>query len=188
MSDFSDEILTIKGWLPLRWTPAGEQALRSGEQAMAANENLLKALAIIEERKIGLGEEHDGKVSEALLRMEAKINLLMTYTSQILTHYQPLPEKVQTVLHADRVVWVAADGPPVAAHVSVELYLNLQIPSPLIFFGHVTERTRIAEGERSEMVFDPLSPEVQEWLEKIIFRHHRREIRRQRDKSSPAAE
>lgn len=180
MDTQSDEVLTIKGWLPLSWTLAERGDLRTREQTMAANESLLRVLSTLDESRRTYGEDLDHQAVDALGRMEAKLNLMLAYVSQLLTHYRPLPGSVHAVLHGDRLGWTATDGPGLGAYVQIELYLNPQIPSPLVFFGFVAEHQRTAEGVHLEVRFDSLGEAVQSELDRLIFRHHRREIRRQR--------
>lgn len=187
MDTQSNEVLTIKGWLPLSWTIAQRGDLRDREQVMAANESLLRVLSTLEESRRTYGEDLDHQSVDALGRMEAKLNLMLAYVSQLLTHYRPLPGSVHAVLHGDRLGWTAPDGPALGAYVRIELYLNPQTASPLVFFGCVTEHQRTAEGVHLEVHFDSLGEAVQSELDRLIFRHHRREIRRQRGQPEEGA-
>jgi hypothetical protein len=107
-------------------------------------------------------------------RLEFKLDLVLAMVGQMLARQLELPPPVPVRLSAERLEWLAADGPVPGEEIEVELYLLPEYPRPLYLRG-VVESSEEKTGW-IRLRFAGLSEPVRDWLERTIFRYHRRQI------------
>ncbi|XTI73425.1 PilZ domain-containing protein [Acidithiobacillus sp. AC3] len=144
---------------------------------MGDNRVLLRALLVWDE-ETGNTDEDDRSV---LTQLQIKTDLLLTLLSAGIRAQEPLPAAYPCELRSDSLQitpdddWRPADSPTL-----VEVFLHPRLAMPL----------RLPSAGFEQMVTDSvpprwrflfrLSPGVQEMLDRLIFRHHRREVARLR--------
>jgi len=157
------------------------------------NENILKTSISLHEA-IDL-DEHD-EVAVELKKLDQKMDLLLDMIGELLTQKNDSPEKVSIRLTAHSLACeskklVKLVDKQTTKKVKICLYINPSIPSALNLFGEVKLCENIdtidnsfdVEAIVSNMIvvnFFGLSQAVKDQLEKIIFRHHRKIIARER--------
>lgn len=170
--DSSNEGLLYEGSLPVSFQPI-ECFPGEGQLALVneKNENFLKtSLTRHESMEV---DEHD-EISLELRRQDLKINLLLDMVGELLVQTNKLPAEVMLRLTATGLEY---DGDS-AAHkagdkLEIALYISPSTPRALKLYGEVL--TSDADSIIS-IGFIGVSQAVQDWLEKFIFRHHRRII------------
>ena len=175
---FLGDGLTFEDRLPLAWVegplPQGAELARLN----ADNHQLLGAEASLEETRGGetLVKEESPALVHELQRLEFKLNVLMRLMADLVARSSPLPPVQTTRLGAHGLEWSHATEPRVGTTGLVYIYINPALPQPLKLACKVRgERTE--KGVRVvELEFRDLSEAVQDLLEKLIFRHHRRLI------------
>lgn len=155
--------------LPLAWHEYPAFPPQTVREWMRANLALLTALASLESvHRDGDGE---ARSDPTLARVEAKIDLALVLLGEWLRRQQPLPPETRVGLSGGEIEWA---GPPLAAGARgrVDLYLSSGLPWPLRLPVEVsgTEDGRV----RARLLH--LSPDVQDWLDRTLFRYHRRSL------------
>ncbi len=171
--------LIYEDTLPLTWrrlesAPGETQLARLND----SNEAFLRALSALEEHHPGHAELEDRFpiIRQELERLDLKLNLLMELVGHVLSRQMMLPEPLPVRVGAGGIQWRSGVLPERGARVYVELYLRPRYPRPLELVGEVTE----CSDNQVKLAFVGMSEAVQDWLEKLIFRHHRRRIARRR--------
>ena len=168
--------LVFEDALPLCWEvvddlPDAAHLARLNE----ADEALLRVISALEEYRPEPGEEH-AEVAQELARLDFKLSLVLDLVGQLLSRQLTLPESLPVRLGARGLEWPAADPPRPGAHLIVSLYLHPGYPRPLELPGVVAGVDPLPVGGRVRLAFRGLGEPVEDWLEKFIFRHHRRSI------------
>jgi hypothetical protein len=159
--------------LMLGWRYVAEVPAEGPANAAVANERFLRALAAVGEHVAELREDH-GELVPELLRLELKLDLLLDLVGEALRGQIKLPRAVPARLCAEGVEWFGGEMPALGRVVSLDIYLRMETPRPLQFFGQV-EASRPAGGVRV-LFAGGANREVAGGLEKFIFRQHRRSI------------
>lgn len=179
MSDNANEPLgqglLYEAPLPMRCTPAADWDADRLAYAAEQNERVLQALRVLDEYALSEAGEEGGAVAQELARLDAKLNLMLDLVNQLLTRHLDLPPPRAVALGSQGLSWHTDAPPAVGDAVVVELYLNVRYPVPLVLQARVAS---VGAGRPApvEVSFEYLKDNVQEWLERIIFRHHRRQI------------
>lgn len=164
--------LAYEDRLRLRWAPRapadGSETARHHE----ANEEFLRAMAVLETHPEF--DEERSSVAQALARLDLKIGLLAELVGRMLARQLALPEPVPVRLTTRSIEWRGTELPAPGTEVEVELYLRPEYPFPLVLPGRAVETGATPGAVR--VALEALSEPVQEWLERTIFRHHRRAI------------
>ncbi len=182
MDDFDENPVVLRGNLPLRpapW-PEDESVMTA---VMADNWTLLRALLLMDD-KAGGGEE-EGK--EAMGGLETKVDLLLLLVSAGLKGLEPAPPVYPCVLGGQYIRWCCNDPAPfpaVGERCCLALFLRPRIAMPLILPGAMQAGTPGQGGIWCQLHFH-LDGHVQESLDRLIFRHHRREVARSRQRTDP---
>lgn len=166
--------------LPLGWkrvahlpTPPRLAALQE------SNAELLRVIAALEEHAPELSDE-DAAVAHELRRLDFKLDVLLGLIAQLYLRNSDLPPSSAVRLTGQAIEWQAGEPPARGSDVQIEIYLNERYPRPLILFARVDD---VSEGKAKATFHDP-GGAVQDGLDKIIFRHHRRHVANAR-KSPP---
>lgn len=178
-----DTGLTHRQQMALSWEPP-QRAEESRLRILAeANARLLQILPVFEEQRTEQVEE-EAERSQDMLRLETKLDLLLELVSDLIREQQQWPMLAPVTLRADGMAWVQAGRVPAPEQrIWVDLYIDQRLPRALRLAARVIAVNE--EGERHRIVvgFEQLGENVSELLEKLIFRHHRREVARMRSKS-----
>ncbi|HJW82357.1 MAG TPA: PilZ domain-containing protein [Acidiferrobacterales bacterium] len=161
--------LVLEDRLPLRWHVSATPDDSPHQQL--SNEETLRVILSLDEHHVEASDENP-EFAHEVQRLETKINLILELVSQVLARQLQLPEALAVRLSAHEIEWEAATAPVIGSAVLVEAYVCPRYPRPLILPATVQGFA----GGRVRAVFDDLGESVQELLEKLIFRHHRRQI------------
>ena len=163
--------------LPVAWTPGGAPTGPALDRLNAELARSLSALAVIEEAGVDPAEESE-PVTHEVLRLESKVDLLLSLVGRLMLDRIELPDAADLTLRAGGVEWLSPP-PDLAAGDEglVTIYVNPDIPLPLRLPGRVLR----ADGGHAAVVFEGLIAEVGDHLSKYVFRHHRRQIARARE-------
>jgi len=160
--------------LPLGWE-AGPVPELLRQQWTYANIALLRALATVEampaEREID-----PGPTTKALDRLEAKVDLTLSLLGRLLSQGTAVPPAVPLRLSATAIEWDSATGPKVGDEVAITLFLSQKLPQPLQLAATVASVEPGPGGVHIRAELLPPGVEMQDWLERTIFRYHRRAI------------
>jgi hypothetical protein len=161
--------LALEESLPLRWRVAETPV--AAPAASLANEETLRVILSFDEHHVEASDENPEFVQD-LQRLESKINLILELVSQVLARQLQLPEALPVRLSAHEIEWQTVSAPATGSSVLVEIYVCPRYPRPLFLPATVQGFA----GGRVRAVFDDLGESVQDLVEKLIFRHHRRQI------------
>lgn len=161
--------------LPLTWekvegTPSDSQLARLNE----VDEQLLRLLSSIESRH----ESDDLSVSSDIVRLELKLDMILELIGQLRQEQMDLPHEVAVTLFHNGMGWhtPTQTGLSLKDRVTVSLYLDPALPRPLQLPGVIVQCESNEDGEYCFLVFDGLGETVQDAIQRLIFRHHRRAI------------
>ncbi len=163
--------ITLRGRFPLAW-----QSLTAplADSVQSANEALLHSLNLLEETTV------EGTVSAderpELIQIETRLNLLIDMVGELLGRLGNRPPECSVELASTSVVWQGDSLPPVGETVELTLWPHSHLPRPLRLSGQVVS----ADQGRCRVELDDPGEWVRDGLERLIFRHHRREVARQR--------
>lgn len=150
-----------------------------------ANEELLQHLLLLDEAPQDTEEKEEGGGQEHIIRLEAKIDLLLGLVTEMMAGNGNLPERHDVTLGAHGII---VQGGPVEVKalkvgmpLRVRLYLAPQFPRPLELFGNVAA----TQGEDFTVTYNPLEEGLQSLLDKYVFRQHRRAIAMARRRETP---
>ena len=177
MFDGSDTVvlydeLAYEDVLPVGWS-AQAAAISSTVAAGCSERNvrLLQALAAIEDHGTV-----DKPIESApdLARMDFKINLLLDLVGQLVVANRPRPAPTPIRFNAQGAVWhLPAPLPPAGVPGVLEIHLRDFLAEPLRLAGTLTNVT--PEGEVTAR-FSPVGEPLADLLDRLIFRHHRRQV------------
>lgn len=109
-------------------------------------------------------------------RLEAKLDLALSLMMQLARQQNEPPAPHPVILRASSVEWVGARVPEPAQLILLSLHLSPRLPQALHIPAAVAAVERMENGARVSANFTHLSQEVEEWLERTLFRFHRRSI------------
>ena len=157
---------------------------------MLDNMALLKALLVMDDHLL---VEDDNR--EAISSLETQIDLLLLLVGKGIQGLEPLPPCYSCSLGAEDLYWEAASSaefPHENGPVCVALFLRPRIAMPLFLPGilhmSVIQPEACPETRFRYHLHFALDARVQESLDRLIFRHHRRSIARQKDHHHFSAE
>lgn len=169
--------VSFQAELPLGWavqaTPPAAPQLSGW---MHTNTVLLRALAMLEiqppERDPELANEQDHRFE----RLEAKLDLALDLLSGLIAQHTPQPETRSISLSANAIAWVGSDAPSPGQTLLISLFISPRLPQPLRLPARVRASTAAAGGMRTVAEFTHLDESTRDWLERTVFRNHRRFI------------
>lgn len=151
-----------------------------------SNENLLKVTGSFSDH-VADREEFSELIPE-FARLDQKMNLILEFLGVLLTQHMDVPGERLVNMSPKGISIPLEDGeqsPAPAAMVYVCMYIQPEIPKPLKIYGEVVDTIVQSEnnGDPPQMTirFSGVSQVVEEWLEKFIFRHHRRSVAQARN-------
>lgn len=134
------------------------------------NENFLKISLIIDEA--AEIDEHD-EIRVELRRQDLKINLLMDMVGELLSQRKGVPKFVPVKFTPSGIELQTLGEYKTGDKLEVEIYITPAMPRALKFYGDAVLNE---DGNTIFIRFSGISLQVQDWLEKVIFRYHRRAI------------
>jgi hypothetical protein len=161
--------LVLEDRLPLLWRLSAAPGAALHHQL--SNEETLRVILSLDEYHVEASDENP-EFAHEVQRLETKINLILELVSQVLARQLQLPEALPVRLSAHEIEWETATAPAIGSTVLIEAYACPRYPRPLFLPATVKD----SAGGRVRAVFEDLGEHVQELIEKLIFRHHRRQI------------
>jgi hypothetical protein len=186
MPSFLGDGLIFEESLPVAWTAGPLVKDMDLARLNADNHQLLGAESSLEEVRVpeALKDESTALLHE-MQRLEFKLNVLLRLTAEIARQQNALPPARLVRFSARGLEWIGADAPAVAATGLIDLYINSALPQPLRLPGRVIGEHFHKDLRAAEIQFSGLSEPVVEFIEKLIFRRHRRLIAGARSTPSP---
>lgn len=162
--------------LPLSWTALSRLQPAQTEQWQHDTAALLRALAVIEAPVVETDRDISSATGKSMERLEAKLDLALSLMMQLARQHTELPAPHPVILRANSVEWLATSHPEPAQLILLSLHLSPRLPQALHIPATVAAVEQLENGARVRANFTHLSQEVEEWLERTLFRFHRRSI------------
>ena len=185
----TEHAVALQGHLPLA---LGEWPGDAGacSALMADNLALLRALLVMDDHPASNDEEgHEG-----LSNLETKVDLLLLLVSAGIKGPGPTPPSYACILGSADLYWDCSDPtifPAAHSKTCIALFLRPRIAMPLLLPGTMQPISAPAgtsdAHSRCHLHFH-LDSRVQESLDRLIFRHHRRAVARVKDQHHPTNE
>lgn len=166
--------------LPLSWTALSRLQPVQTEQWQHDAVTLLRALAVIEAPVAETDRDISSTAGKSMERLEAKLDLALSLMMQLARQQAELPAPHPVILRANSVEWIGANAPEPAQLILVSLHLSPKLPQALLIPATVTAVELLENGARVSAKLTHLSQEAEEWLERTLFRFHRRSIQQNR--------
>ena len=115
-------------------------------------------------------------ISQEVLRLDLKVNLLLDLVSQLIYKQLDIPATCMVTMSSSAIEWQSVDVPQPGQMVFVQAYIQHGTPKPLCFYGEAVSDQAEFESNIARVRYVGLAGSVQSWLDKLIFRHHRRAI------------
>ncbi len=169
--------LALHDFLPLAWEPSPLSDPAELEHYNQETARALQALALFEEAPKEISTDAVPKGQE-LLHLEAKVDVLLSLVTRLVSHQQGLPKRHNTVLRADSLEWTGpcAEQARTGDTGVIVIYPNPMLPMPFRLAGRVVSTVERAGIKWRLTRFENLSPLVNVGLEKLVFRRHRRQV------------
>ena len=140
-----------------------------------SNEAFLRAVTAIGEFARDVSDD-EPDISQEMARLDAKLNLLLDLVSQLIYAQLEIPQITRVTLSSSDIEWRGDHVPQPGATVFLQVYIQRGTPKPLCFYGTVTSTAQECAAGRARVRYLGLCGSAQAWLDKLIFRHHRREV------------
>lgn len=165
--------LTYQAQLPLSW-----RSIDDIDSYMAKpNDRFMNILPVLDEPESHLQESK--LPSAEIARLETKLDLILEMLGEIFQQRKPLPAQVPFQLSARGITWLEASPPDRESYIELQIYLSPQLFVPLNLLAQVTMVEDKGSTHRVQAKFVGIDESIQEWLEKYIFRQHRRAVAQQ---------
>ena len=162
--------------LPLSWTALSRLQPMQTEQWQHDAVALLRALAVIEAPIAEADRDISSAAGKAMERLEAKVDMALNLIMQLTRQQRELPEPHPVILRAGTLEWTGASAPETGQLILLSLHLSPKLPQPLLLPATVAGVARQENGANIRAKFIALNQEMEEWLERTLFRFHRRSI------------
>ena len=163
--------------IPIGWQDVGKEISSAHILRMhQANERVLRCFSVIEEYRAETADEDHAHVVHDLSRFEFKLNLLLDMVARLLVEHVSLPTPAPVKMSGSAIRWRAPTAPAIGEMISLDIYLNQGYPIPITLYAEVRGVTAVDEGFQIDAQYREMSESVRSWLEKMIFRYHRRQI------------
>lgn len=167
----------LDGVMPLDWIEDLDSASARAD-VMADNSTLLRALLMLDEP--AAAHESDQGRPDPIHNLERRIDLLLLMASTALRGMGTLPAERPCALASRKLRWASEQSIGVGRRLWARLYLRHRVALPLMLPGRISEEQFDRGQFWHTLEIDPLEPSVQNDLDRLIFRHHRRQVARQR--------
>lgn len=165
--------VTLDDVLPVTWrAQSGSDDPEYLVSLQVSNQAVLQTILSLDEHHPEL-EEEPAEVAAELQRLEFKLNLVLDLLGQVLSKQLDLPPRVPVRLGSGHIEWKCSAVPAPGTKVLVEVYLAPHYPRALVLPGiaYATMRPDFAQATLHD-----LGKPVQDALERLIFRNHRRRV------------
>lgn len=169
--------LSIEDIGPLSWENADFTHSASLEHANEDTSRALQAIAVYEETPRSPTEDLVHTRSESA-RLEAKLDLILSLLSNIVSESVGMPEPRAVILRNASLEWQYDPGAEIGRGDTgiASVWINTHLPLPLRLPCRV-DAVMERNGHRwAQARFEFLAPSVSDSLGQIIFRHHRRQV------------
>jgi hypothetical protein len=112
--------------------------------------------------------------------LESRVDLCLALLGQLLARSSHRPDRCAVSLSGEHLVWVAAQPLTPGTGGCASLWLSTSMPQPLRLRATIMTCEPAVDGWRITANIRPDNEELQDWLDKTIFRRHRREISERR--------
>lgn len=176
-SDAEFEGLALHDFLPLSWEPSALVDPAELEHYNMETARALQAVALFEEAPKELTNDANPE-NQQMLHLEAKVDVLLSLVTRLVSHQDGMPKRHGTVLRADSLEWTGPTVDQVKTGDTgvIVLYPNPLLPLPFRLAGRIVGSVERSNTRWRLTRFDHLSPLVSVGLEKLIFRRHRRQV------------
>lgn len=160
-------------YLPLAWQDSTAPSPQQIADWMRDNVIALQAIDALESHT---NQAHDrdadrpSGVDHSSARLEAKMDLLLQWVGKLLLAQQPLPPATEFILGPEVVAWKCPVALKPGSQGVLSLYLAPKVPTPLMLPVEII--TCIDGQARAKLLH--LTADVQDWLDRTLFRYHRR--------------
>ncbi|HEY8519057.1 MAG TPA: PilZ domain-containing protein [Gammaproteobacteria bacterium] len=169
---FCDDEMPV-GWSVVRALPDDHELARMN----ARNEVVLRTLALVEEHDETRTE--DAERAE-MHRVEAKINLVLELLAELVAAQQGALPARRVRFNSRGICWEADEQLAPDTLLAVVCYAATAWPVPLKLHVRVASSEPGDAGFRTCARIEGLSAGAANWLEKLVFRRHRRAIAQSR--------
>jgi hypothetical protein len=166
---FTDNISIT--WKPIAYQPDDSHLALVNE----SNESFLRAVSAISEVAKDVSEDSP-VLSQELSRVDLKLNLLLDLVSQLIYQQSDIPAVTQVTVSSSEIKWRGEGLPEPGATVFIQVYIQRGTPKPLCFYGKVVSTPEDTASGCARVRYIGLCGSAKTWLDKLIFRHHRREV------------
>lgn len=164
------------GEFPLRWVRVSPSQLEQERDLVHdSNETTLRNYYLLDERTQEPNDDRDESAPE-LVRIEQRLNLVIELLGQVLAYSLDLPASKSCILSRESIEWSGHDIPATGDCVRLTLYLQAHYPKPLVLLGQVTQVVPSGDTSRVTVQLAQLGESIGDWLDRLIFRAHRRRI------------
>ena len=185
----SAQALVYEETLPLRWQhraarPSENEIHRLNDIALAT----LQAALAWDESPVAEAAEEGGLRAPELLRLELKLNLLLDLFGELLIRQGLVPDAIPVRLTPESLEWETTEPLASSDYLILSIYMLPGVPKPVDLPALIDTVQPSGGRYRIRSDFLTLAPPVRDYLEKLIFRFHRRrvaEVRRGRRMDSP---
>lgn len=167
--DFTDNISIT--WKNIDYQPDEAHLVLVNE----SNESFLRAVSAMGEVAADYADDDVG-ISQEVLRLDLKVNLLLDLVSQLIYKQLEIPAVSTVTISSRDIEWRSESVPLPGQRVFVEAYIQHGTPKPLCFYGEVISSQLEYDSNTAKVRYMGLAGTVQSWLDKLIFRHHRRAV------------
>lgn len=153
-------------WQPLVALPTGEALMRLRD----ANLTVLNLVSAVEEHHAdGADDEGGGE----LVRLDAKVNLLLELVQRLVARDQRPPAGLRVRFNAHGVSVAQSDRLLSEQWVTVFIHLDACRAMPLELPAQVVA---LPDQAQVLLAFQDIGPAIEEALDRLVFRYHRRQI------------
>lgn len=177
LSTIAESGLSYINVLPVEWQLLSSEQDDVLDRYLQSNESLLNAINDLEDHHVVESADEHSLVMQEVARLDRKLDLMLDMLGRILSQHQRIPQAAPVTLALEQVQWETTEPPEQKTHVEVRIYISQEYPMPLVLSGYVTKVTNGSAGRSLVTVeLDTLPDPIENNLNKLIFRHHRRSI------------
>jgi hypothetical protein len=183
-SDNSSGNLAFADNISIAWKPI-DRELDESHLALVneSNEAFLRAVSAVGEFSQD-ALETETSVPKEILRLDRKVNLLIDLVSQLIYQQLDIPMVSPVSISSHEIEWRDGDVPAPGLTVFMQVYIQRGTAKPLCLYGEVISTEEEYTSGVARVAYLGLSGSAQSWLDKLIFRHHRREVAFQRSREA----
>jgi hypothetical protein len=144
----------------------------------SANLQTLRALNLLElGGRSEYGDNPSPEVNHDIARLEAKVDMLLSMIGLLVAEKSLLPPIRRVCFSVESISATLDSSARVGDAVVVAIYLNTELPRPLVLPAVVSSRIEVSDAA-ADLAFDlaPLDAAVRDEFERYIFLRHRRKL------------